>query len=50
MGLRDPNLAITGGKCHPGGRGPPGDHKTEESGIVWTGAFGGPYVDRPTEG
>ena len=50
MGSRDADLAITGGECHPGGRRPPGDHETEEPGVVGTGAFGSPYVDRPTEG
>jgi len=50
MGSRDTDLAITGGECHPGGRRPPGDHEAEEPGIVGTGAFGSPYVDRPTEG
>jgi len=45
----DPDLAVAGGESHPGCRGPPGDHETEESGVVGTGTFCGPYVDRAAE-
>jgi len=50
VGSPNSYLAVAGSERHPSGGGPPGDYETEKSGVVWTGTFGSPYVDGPTEG